>query len=780
MALLQVSVTNAVRTAAQARDNARHHTDANRRASDANRQRETRAHQSQRERQELIEHTRTEHRCRTDAARQLRTILRRRLEKFKQAAANFPPNRDDLEYANADCLLDYIRSTAQDQVKPVYCCVCGTDHPSCDMSTVEVPTFVEKAKKKLHPLHARMYDHILRIYPDVFKYDDARLNGMVLCKDGVHTQVSDSGTTVKVSVCTSCWHALSTFDSRPKQSLSNNLYRGPMPPALAGLTLAEEQLIARFRTRVFLVKLVGDKGKGEPGTQQTGYKGSVVSFEQESTKAIEKLPSLPDTLVDDFAVLFVGTKKPNPEQFKYVLNVRRNKVRQALKFLADHIPAYAASVSEENINQLPEDGIPAALEAAIVHAEREEDEMESGYVNQQDAQHQDAPAATESGSDPAVQCGDQVLEPYLVEWTATAVVDVDGKGVTPNELRERTMDSIKQKTANGFSKRAKKRRKRSQSAHSDCADVSASSDSDSDVSDLLPVDAPMDDDSDLDEDMAAELASRASSDLYSDSDDNMPAAVGGSGSTERAASVVAEPVSNAVAAGLPGRRRALVMTRTSKFAPDLKTPDFWIGAFPTLFSWGVGVPFQRRLDLKHLEQPIMLKKITITLREHCQLLLEQPTAECRKHPHFAFVAFNYLQRSEAYSRSFLATNRHRSQPDGPAFLNVRVEHVQAALDDEKQCRNPFSSKKRKHQLAPELSSLLHQLRITGQTVQGSAASKAKMRQEILSMMIPHGLPSLFVTINPDDHSNPLVRCVAGKDYEEFADAMASAFMTEEE
>jgi hypothetical protein len=161
-----------------------------------------------------------------------------------------------------------------------------------------------------------MYDHIVSAHPNLFKYADSKLDGMVLCKEGICTVTAAGQTSTTMSVCKECWSVLQTQSRRSKQSLSNNLFRDPTPPALSGLTLAEEMLISRYRTRVFLVKLVGDSGRGEPGTQQTGYKGSVVSFEQENLQAVDLLPSLPDTLLDQFAVFFVGTKKPKPEAFK--------------------------------------------------------------------------------------------------------------------------------------------------------------------------------------------------------------------------------------------------------------------------------------------------------------------------------------------------------------------------------------------------------------------------------------------------------------------------------
>jgi hypothetical protein len=179
---------------------------------------------------------------------------------------------------------------------------------------------------------------------------------------------ADGSTPVKVDACSACWNSLHDHKRMSKTALANNLFRGPIPKELQDLTLAEQILISRYRTHVFLIKLVGDSGKGDPATKQTGLKGTVCSFEQQIEKAVDLLPSSPDTLVDHVAVLFVGVKKPNAKAFKYVLEVLIEKVRAALAFLAKHIPAYRKIVSQAAIDALPAWGIPKAVEESIVHA----------------------------------------------------------------------------------------------------------------------------------------------------------------------------------------------------------------------------------------------------------------------------------------------------------------------------------------------------------------------------------------------------------------------------
>ena len=46
-------------------------------------------------------------------------------------------------------------------------------------------------------------------------------------------------------------------------------------------------------------------------------------------------------------------------------------------------------------------------------------------------------------------------------------------------------------------------------------------------------------------------------------------------------------------------------------------------------------------------------------------------------------------------------------------------------------------------------------------VPGSSASRIAMRNEICGLMMDQGLPSFYITINPADVFNPLVKFLAG-------------------
>lgn len=63
----------------------------------------------------------------------------------------------------------------------------------------------------------------------------------------------------------------------------------------------------------------------------------------------------------------------------------------------------------------------------------------------------------------------------------------------------------------------------------------------------------------------------------------------------------------------------------------------------------------------------------------------------------------------------------------------------------------------------QVLNLMKEVNIITSHVSGSAASRVTMRNEMRALMIDKGLPSFYITINPADVFNPLVKFLAGAD-----------------
>ena len=119
-----------------------------------------------------------------------------------------------------------------------------------------------------------------------------------------------------------------------------------VPYELQNLTQIEEKLIARALPimRVYI----------KPGGQR-GYSGHCINLPQNLKELAKSLPRYPK----DLAVIIVKVKGKD-STFKDV-NVRRNKVHNALAWLI-HNPHYTElQINEDALNCLPENGVPPDL-----------------------------------------------------------------------------------------------------------------------------------------------------------------------------------------------------------------------------------------------------------------------------------------------------------------------------------------------------------------------------------------------------------------------------------
>ncbi|KAJ3846312.1 hypothetical protein EV368DRAFT_16319, partial [Lentinula lateritia] len=171
--------------------------------------------------------------------------------------------------------------------------------------------------------------------------------------------------------CTSCLQYLTgKTPKRPPLSLANNLWLGEIPFELRILSLCERILVSRFYAAAYIVKLF-PKSHGAWGWPKemltSAVRGNVSSYFLNTEDIISMidvgyLPPRPEILAATIGVTFIG---PNNVPLKFLppyLRVRRNRVRDALRWLIANNPLYAGQkISETNLSGLPEDGIPAEV-----------------------------------------------------------------------------------------------------------------------------------------------------------------------------------------------------------------------------------------------------------------------------------------------------------------------------------------------------------------------------------------------------------------------------------
>ncbi|KAJ6510126.1 hypothetical protein C8R47DRAFT_965020, partial [Mycena vitilis] len=187
--------------------------------------------------------------------------------------------------------------------------------------------------------------------------------------------------------------------------------------------------------------------------------------------------------------------------------------------------------------------------------------------------------------------------------------------------------------------------------------------------------------------------------------------------------------------------------RGSSTVPDFDNPFLLSMAFPEEDPWGIGGmhhPF-RRTKISSLEQ--------------VGHLLTVHGGRFQRHPEFAFFYYNVL-RKQLVSRSLrykVPQSSYKSLID--QMLEVDLERL-AALRD--RCKKnplyvPVDAEERR------IMGLMSSVGLVARQVPGSAGQKVMLRNEIRGLINYRGAPTLFVTLNPSDVDNPIVRLLVGED-----------------
>ncbi|KAI0717171.1 hypothetical protein C8Q76DRAFT_585754, partial [Earliella scabrosa] len=123
-----------------------------------------------------------------------------------------------------------------------------------------------------------------------------------------------------------------------------------------------------------------------------------------------------------------------------------------------------------------------------------------------------------------------------------------------------------------------------------------------------------------------------------------------------------------------------------------------------------------------------------------------------------FTAFNMLQRRAVLLHSSLKVKREKFQSFADDFNSVSPEAVTricARISQTKQVQAIDAEERR-------VLRLMKEVQLINTNVPGSSAARLAMRNEIRAMMVTHGMPNFYVTINPADLYNPVVKVLAGE------------------
>ncbi|KAI0731010.1 hypothetical protein C8Q76DRAFT_588334, partial [Earliella scabrosa] len=124
-----------------------------------------------------------------------------------------------------------------------------------------------------------------------------------------------------------------------------------------------------------------------------------------------------------------------------------------------------------------------------------------------------------------------------------------------------------------------------------------------------------------------------------------------------------------------------------------------------------------------------------------------------------FTAFNILQRRAVLLHSSIKLRRDRFQSFATDFQSVTPDAIARVCARVAETNEVYATDAEERRVLR----LMKEVQMVNSNVPGSSASRIAMRNEIRGMMITHGMPNFYLTINPADLYNPIVKFLAGED-----------------
>ncbi|TEB31229.1 hypothetical protein FA13DRAFT_1581635, partial [Coprinellus micaceus] len=128
-----------------------------------------------------------------------------------------------------------------------------------------------------------------------------------------------------------------------------------------------------------------------------------------------------------------------------------------------------------------------------------------------------------------------------------------------------------------------------------------------------------------------------------------------------------------------------------------------------------------------------------------------------------FTAFNIIQRRTMLRAVHLQSRRSWFKDVAKELSSVSADSVQSVATYLKHIKNGATFFEPSNDDEKLVQKLLYQVNYVSRGVPGTNSSRLAMRNEIRAMVVSLGVPQFFITINPADVRNPIVKFLAGAD-----------------
>jgi hypothetical protein len=169
--------------------------------------------------------------------------------------------------------------------------------------------------------------------------------------------------------------------------------------------------------------------------------------------------------------------------------------------------------------------------------------------------------------------------------------------------------------------------------------------------------------------------------------------------------------------------------------------------YPTLYPFGLG-GFEDQS-----------RTVSVSMKAHVKHLFSLADRRFQQHHSFLFTVFNMLQRRAVLLHTSLKVKKDNFDSVVARFGTVSADAVHRV--SERVARGDYMTAYDEEE--KRVLVLMKEVNVITSHVPGSSSARLMLRNEIRALMIRLGLPSFYLTLNPGDVFNPIVKLLAGAD-----------------
>jgi helitron helicase-like protein/uncharacterized protein DUF6570 len=524
--------------------------------------------------------------------------------------------------------------------------------------------------------------------------------------------------TEKVLGCKDCARTIGKEIVSPAARLHSCLgCEHTFPEELKGLTPVEEKLIALNSCYGFITKHSVAEGQKLSAGYAKHIRGHLTVFPNNVQELVSNvLPHPLLKVMDDIHVSWQGAEKPAPKDLSVLLSVRRRVVERARVWLKKNNPLYTSI--EIDFAELESWGEPSHGVPYQVYGRLERNEP-SAWEKTRTAQ---LVPPTERG----LERGREVdVREVLEALSQGQEIDVDE---TEGGEQERDGERV------------------SGSMHVDAEGVTIQEIS---SSGMFALDANPD------------IADAEKLRYVYDALGQDTVSVGKGGSRWKGSTMVQHGESS---------KSYILVSRGEDFA-DSSDTRFFAKAFPTLFPVGNGGPRQAEEMMAGVSGELetaatmasFVSSRNISLETRARLVLHRHGGRFATHRVFAFLVFNMLVRLRNHRVNMMSVKRKTYPEVEQIVQSLTVERLEKARREMEGAGRTIDE---------DVYRLLRSLSVYGFRQPMSREARLSMRRKIKSLIVQHGIPVIWFTLNPNDITNPVKLRLAAYRTQEFKEAEA--------